>query len=103
MGDHGAKYSWQKRWVETHSLKDTPYNGRPRGFPSEARVQATALACSLPEAAGVPLTRWNCAELVAKLIALGVVVSIAASTVWRWLKAEAVRRLSSLLAGGLGH
>ena len=40
---------------------------------------------------GVPLARWSCAELAAVLIALGIVASIAASTVWRWLKAERIK------------
>ena len=87
----GMVRKWRKRWVETHSLKEAPRPGRPRSFSSEARAQATALACSPPEAVGVPLARWSCAELAAALIALGIVASIAASTVWRWLKAERVK------------
>jgi transposase len=60
-------------------------------FPPEARAQATALACSPPEEAGVPLARWSCAELATQLVMLGVVASIAASTVWRWLKEEKLK------------
>lgn len=60
-------------------------------FSPEARAQATALACSRPREEGVPLARWSNAEIAQRLIALGVVVSIAASTVGRWLKAEKLK------------
>jgi transposase len=39
----------------------------------------------------VPLARWSNAEIAQHLITLGVVVSIAASTVGRWLKAEKLK------------
>ena len=64
----------------------------PRGvFPPEVRAQATALACSRPQDEEVPLARWSNAELARRLIALGAVVSIAASTVGRWLAAEKIK------------
>jgi len=64
----------------------------PRGvFPPEVRAQATALACSLPREQGVPLGRWSCAEIARRLLALGVVVHIAGSTVWRWLSQEGLK------------
>jgi hypothetical protein len=55
------------------------------------RAQATALACSPPQEEGVPLARWSNSEIARRLIALGVVVSIAASTVGRWLASEKIR------------
>jgi len=69
------------------------YQGRepPGVFPPEARAQATALACSRPREEGVPLARWSCAEIARRLVALGLVVSIAVSTVGRWLAAEKLR------------
>jgi len=60
-------------------------------FPPEVRAQATALACSRPREAGVPLARWSNAEIAQRLIALGVVLQIAVSTVGRWLAAEKIR------------
>lgn len=60
-------------------------------FPPEVRAEATALACSNPDEAGVPLSRWSCAEIAQQLVMLGVVVSIAASTVGRWLAAEKLK------------
>jgi transposase len=82
---------WRRRWVEKRSIEDLPRPGAPRRFPPEARVQATVLACSRPREEGVPLARWSNAEIAQRLIALGVVVSIAASTVGRWLKAEKLK------------
>jgi len=60
-------------------------------FPPEVRAQATALACSRPREEGVPLARWSNAEIARRLVALGMVVKIAASTVGRWLAAEKIR------------
>jgi len=55
------------------------------------KAQATALACSRPREEGVPLARWSNAEIAQRLIALGVIISIATSTVGRWLKAEKLK------------
>lgn len=68
-------------------------HGRERRgvFPPEVRAQTTAIACSRPREAGVPLARWSNAEIARRLIALGMVLSIAASTVGRWLASEKIR------------
>lgn len=63
----------------------------PGVFPPEARAEATALACSLPSEHGLPLARWSCAEIATRLVILGVVASIAVSTVSRWLAAEKLK------------
>ena len=63
----------------------------PGVFPPEVRAEATALACSRPREKGVPLARWSNAEIARRLVALGAVVRIAASTVGRWLVAEKIR------------
>jgi hypothetical protein len=60
-------------------------------FPPEVRAQVTAVACSRPEAEGVPLARWSYAEIVQRLVTLDVVVSIATSTIGRWLQAEQIK------------
>jgi transposase len=69
------------------------YQGRdlPGVFPPEVRAQATALACSRPREKGVPLARWSNTEIARRLLALGMVVSIAGSTVGRWLASEKIR------------
>jgi hypothetical protein len=45
----------------------------------------------MPQAEGVPLARWSYAEIARRLVALQLVVSIAASTVGRWLAAEQLK------------
>jgi transposase len=87
----GQVRKWRKRWCQSQSLQEAPRSGRPRVFPPEVRAQVTALACSMPEQAGVPSARWSCSELAVALVTLGVVVQIASSTVWRWLKVERVK------------
>jgi transposase len=63
----------------------------PGVFPPEVRAQATALACSLPKTQGKCLSRWSQSEIAAHLVALGQVVTIASSTVGRWLSAERLK------------
>jgi hypothetical protein len=54
-------------------------------------AEIKALACELPATTGVPLSRWSCAELARELIARGVVAFISAATIWRTLRADAIR------------
>lgn len=60
-------------------------------FPPEVRAQTTALVCTPPAQAGVPVARWSCTEVAAALEGLGVVTQIGKSTVWRWLHAERLK------------
>jgi len=55
------------------------------------RAQATALACSLPQEQGRELSRWSLAEIAAHLVALGLVVGIATSTICRWFASEKLK------------
>jgi transposase len=72
-------------------LADRPRPGRRRVFPATAEAEVKALACALPAENGVPLARWSAAELAAEAVTRGVVASISASTVGRWLAADAIR------------
>lgn len=72
-------------------IEDLPRPGRPRFFPPEVRAQATALACSRPQEAGVPLALWSCAEIAGRLVELKMVTQIAATTIGRWLAAEKIK------------
>jgi transposase len=49
------------------------------------------VACSQPQAEGVPLARWSYSEIAQRLVTLGVVMAIATSTIWRWLQAERIK------------
>ena len=60
-------------------------------FPSTVSAQVTALACTLPQASGRPLSRWSSAELAQEVTARGIVKRIAACTIRRWLRQERIR------------
>ena len=46
---------WRKRWCQTRSLKEAARSGRPRSFLPVVRSQVTAIACTRPCDAGIPL------------------------------------------------
>jgi transposase len=71
-------------------LKDAPRSGRPPVFTAAARAEAVALACALPAETGVPLSRWSCPEL-ARELAARCQVAASASTIGRWLAADALK------------
>jgi hypothetical protein len=60
-------------------------------FPPVAVVTVKALACELPAETGVPLSRWSAPDLAVEAVARGVVESISASTVRRWLAGDALK------------
>src|SRR3954467_1658998 len=72
-------------------LADRPRPGRRRIFPATAEAEVKALACALPAEVGVPLARWSAAELAAEAVTRGLVLTVSASTVGRWLAADAIR------------
>lgn len=64
---------WRGRSAERGlaGLEDLPRPGRPRRISEEDRAAVVALACQLPAATGVPLSRWTGPELAAELTAQG--------------------------------
>jgi hypothetical protein len=84
---------WRKRFFEEglDGLKDRPRTGRPPAFPPLAVVTVKALACEPPAETGVPLSRWSAPDLAVEAVARGVVESISASTVRRWLVGDALK------------
>jgi hypothetical protein len=54
-------------------------------------VQVKALACELPAALGLPLSRFSVADVAQHARQSGLVATISDSTVWRWLHADAIR------------
>src|SRR3954447_13398118 len=89
----GVVSRWRKRFCQAglDGLADRPRSGRRRSFPAPVVVEVKAMACEPPEARQVPLSRWSSSELAAQAIAEGLVCSISASTVRRWLHADAIR------------
>lgn len=84
---------WRRRYAQQRlaGLADTPRSGRPRRFSAVQRAQVTAIACELPATRGMPLSRWSSFELACEAVEAGVVVDISASTVRRWLAADAIK------------
>jgi hypothetical protein len=54
-------------------------------------AEVKALACELPAQTGVALSRWSAAELAREAVERGIVATIAAVTIWRWLTEDAIR------------
>jgi transposase len=84
---------WRSRYAHRRlaGLADARRSGRPRRFSAVQRAQITAIACELPATRGMPLSRWSSFELACEAIEAGVVVDISASTVRRWLAADAIK------------
>ncbi len=49
------------------------------------------MACALPAASGVPLSRWSTRELALEAVTRGIVEQISGVTVWRWLSEDAIK------------
>jgi transposase len=72
-------------------LGDRKRTGRPRSFPAEVVAEVKAMACEPPEHRGAPLGRWSSAELAREAVAEGLVEAVSASSVRRWLAADAIK------------
>lgn len=98
---------WRERWGEAeeallaaelegddHALEevivgvlaDDPRPGTPATFKPEQICQIMALACEPPETSGRPTSHWTARELADEAIQRGIVTSISASSVGRFLK-----------------
>ena len=49
------------------------------------------MACELPWASKVPLSRWSHDEIAREVINRGIVAKISGTTIWRWLSQDAIR------------
>jgi len=72
-------------------LADLPRSGRPRRISELTRAAVVALACQLPAATGVPLSRWTGPELLAELTQAGVADALSVSSVLRILAEHPVK------------
>lgn len=84
---------WRSRFAASglEGLRDLPRAGRPPVFDATVIAEVKALACQLPAETGTPLSRWSHAELTAEAVGRGIVDTVSASTVRRWLHADAIR------------
>jgi hypothetical protein len=69
----------------------------PRSFPPEVVVAVKALACELPSRLGAPLSRLHVPDIVAEIVARGIVANISGTTIWRWLSEDAIRPWTTLV------
>lgn len=85
--------TWRGRFAAEGlaGLVDRPRSGRPSRFTAIQVAQVKALACQLPVGAGAPLARWSCPELAYEAIVQGMVETVSASTVRRWLAVDAIK------------
>ncbi len=72
-------------------LADLPRSGRPRRISELTRAAVVALACQLPAATGVPLSRWTGPELLAEITKAGLARQISVSSVLRILAEHPVK------------
>lgn len=84
---------WRRRFHRKRmaGLTDLPRPGRPPGFTAVQVAEVKALACELPADSNIPLARWSCPDLAIEATRRGVVTSVSASTVRRWLAADAIK------------
>jgi transposase len=72
-------------------LGDEPRPGAPAKFTPEQVTQILAVACEPPEKSGRPITHWTAPELTDEVITRGIVSSISASQVSRYLREAALQ------------
>jgi len=60
-------------------------------FPPEVVMLIKAMACEMPAATGLPLSRFSRQDLVREATSRGIVAQISGTTIWRWLDADAIR------------
>jgi transposase len=84
---------WRVRFAARglDGLKDLPRCGRPRRISALERAAVVALACQLPAATGVPLSRWTGPELAAELASTGPPAQISPSSILRILAEHPIK------------
>jgi len=84
---------WRARFARRglDGLADLPRSGRPRRISELTRAAVVALACQLPAATGVPLSRWTGPELLAELTRAAPEENLSASSVLRILAEHPVK------------
>jgi len=84
---------WRGRFAARglDGLRDLSRSGRPRRISELTRAAVVALACQLPAATGVPLSRWTGPELLAELTQAAPQEKLSASSVLRILAEHPVK------------
>ena len=103
---------WRRRWKEAFDrlvliecleepgdlrhaiedvLSDLPRAGSPGKFTAEQITQIFVVACEPPELSGRPVTHWNSTELAEEVLKRGIVESISARQVRRFLHTASLK------------
>jgi transposase len=84
---------WRRRFFQRRmpGLDDLDRPGRPRRFTPVQIAEVKALACELPADREVPLAKWSCPDLAVEATRRGIVPTVSASSVRRWLAADAIK------------
>jgi putative transposase len=113
LGLHrGTTRDWRRRWLEAQwdlqqaealipledddallevieeILEDLPRSGTPTKFSPEQIVQIIAVGCEDPQASGYTISHWTPSDLAREVVKRGIVESISARSVGRFLKAK---------------
>ena len=83
-------------------LADLPRAGRPRRISELTRAAVVALACQLPAATGVPLSRWTGPELLAEITRAGLAGQLSGACQIFGSVALSVVTIRDLIQGGYG-
>lgn len=106
--DRGQVRLWRRRWLAAQTqltalehdasgdkplinaisalLTDAPRPGTPPRFSPEQIVQVVAVACEPPADSGRPISHWTTPELADEAMKRGIVETISARSVGRFLK-----------------
>ncbi|WP_155853632.1 helix-turn-helix domain-containing protein, partial [Arthrobacter sp. H5] len=84
---------WRHRFYHhrLEGLADLPRTGRPPTFTAVQVAEVKQLACTLPAETQIPLSRWSSLELATEATRRGIAASMLASSVRRWLNADAIK------------
>jgi hypothetical protein len=84
---------WRSRFAAEglDGLVDRARSGRPPTFTPVQVAEVKALACQLPAETGAPLSVWSCPDLAREAVGAGIADALSASTVRRWLAADAIK------------
>jgi transposase len=84
--------AWRRRWTEdltasvAQRLSDAPRPGTPATFSAEQICAIVALACEAPSDSGRAITHWTQQEIADEAMKRGIVTSISACSIGRFLK-----------------
>ena len=83
---------WRGRFAEggTEGLKDAPRSGRPLTYGERERTFVKSVACSLPEARALPLSRLSLSDVHREAVRF-LERSPSRSTIGKWLKDDAIK------------